>query len=395
MIALLIAPVYILLNWYVVRWLLRWLGACHRLLQSKPAKITIVTLYVLLASTVLTGFLVSADPLRRLLRIVGNYFLGTFLYVLLVILLLDLVRVLLKHTRWVRRERLQARRLFVGVGAGALALIFSITGYGVYHARQIQVETASITVEKACKLAELKVVLVADLHLGYSVGVRQMEQMVDKINAQSPDLVCLAGDIFDNDYDAIDRPDDIASLLRGIQSRYGVFACYGNHDVDETLLAGFTYGADETPEDPRFVRFLEDAGIRLLSDETVCIDDAFYLCGRKDYSRSRKLGETRLTPAALTAGLDSSLPLLVIDHQPRELRELAAAGVDVDLSGHTHDGQLFPGNLLIHWLWDNPYGVRQIDGMTSCVTSGVGVWGPAMRIGTDSEILVLDLQFTP
>ena len=396
MIALLLAPLYILINWYVVRWLLRWMGACHHLFRSKPAKITTVVLYILLASTVLTGFLIPFEPVHRVLRVVGNYFLGTFLYILLAILVLDLVRIILKRTRWMPKEPQQARRLFVGVGAGVIVLIASLSGFGAFHARQIQVESVDLTVEKACKLDSLKVVLVADLHLGYSVGAGQVEQMVDKINAQSPDLVCLAGDIFDNDFDAIDNPEGIAALLRGITSRYGVYACYGNHDIAETLLAGFTFGADGTPpEDPRFSAFLESAGIRLLADETVCIDGALYLCGRKDYSKSRKLGETRLSPAELTASLDPALPLFVLDHQPRELQELAAAGVDVDLSGHTHDGQLFPGNLLVGLLWDNPCGVRQIGGMASCVTSGVGMWGPAMRIGTDSEILVLNIEFTP
>ena len=101
-----------------------------------------------------------------------------------------------------------------------------------------------------------------------------------------------------------------------------------------------------------------------------------------------------MTPQQLTEGLNQTKPILVLDHEPDELSELAAAGADLDLSGHTHDGQLFPGNLLVRLLYDNAGGVHRTGGMLSCVTSGVGVWGPAMRVGTHSEILILDLAFT-
>ena len=91
------------------------------------------------------------------------------------------------------------------------------------------------------RLSSLKIVLAADLHLGYSVGKTQMRQMVEKINRESPDLVVIAGDVFDNDYEAMDDPEALISILQGIQSKYGVYACYGNHDVSEKILAGFTF----------------------------------------------------------------------------------------------------------------------------------------------------------
>ena len=71
---------------------------------------------------------------------------------------------------------------------------------------------------------------------------------------------------------------------------------------------------------------------------------------------------------------------------------MAKAGVDLGLSGHTHNGQIFPGNILMKFIWDNPYGVKKIGQMTSCVTSGAGIWGPAMRLGTNSEIMILDVS---
>ena len=211
--------------------------------------------------------------------------------------------------------------------------------YGMVHAVHIYTTRYEVPSKKD---AHLKIALVADLHLGYSIGSHQMEEMVEKINAEEPDVVVIAGDIFDNEYDAIYEPDRVADLLAGLKSRYGTYACYGNHDLDEKILAGFTFETkEERIADRRFGEFLDRAKIHLLEDDVVCIDDAFYLAGRKDPDRIRKTQETRDTPSELLTGLDQSLPVFVIDHQPSELTELAEAGADLDLGGHTHDGQLF------------------------------------------------------
>ena len=139
--------------------------------------------------------------------------------------------------------------------------------------------------------------------------------------------------------------------------------------------------------------FLEKAGIRLLREEGVLIEDAFYLYGRPDYGRPGRGIRVRKTPAQLTEGMDLSRPVIVIDHQPRELQELADAGVDLDLCGHTHDGQTFPGNLTARLFWENTCGYLEKDGMHNIVTSGVGVFGPDMRLGTRSEICVITVRF--
>ena len=115
-------------------------------------------------------------------------------------------------------------------------------------------------------MKELNVVLIADLHLGYNIGCKQMEQMTEKINKQKPDLVVVAGDIFDNEYEALDDPEKLAEILRGIRSKYGVYACYGNHDIQEKILAGFTFGSKEKKEStPEMDEFLEKAEIMLLT----------------------------------------------------------------------------------------------------------------------------------
>lgn len=145
--------------------------------------------------------------------------------------------------------------------------------------------------------------------------------------------------------------------------------------------------------DPRMDEFLKKADITLLRDEGVLIDDAFYLYGRPDYERPGRGIDKRKSPDEITETLNLKKPVIVIDHEPRELEELAAAGVDVDLCGHTHDGQMFPANIITALMWENSYGYLNVGGMHNIVTSGVGVFGPNMRVGTKSEICVINIRF--
>ena len=138
---------------------------------------------------------------------------------------------------------------------------------------------------------------------------------------------------------------------------------------------------------------LDKANITLLRDEGVLIDDSFYLYGRPDYSRPGRGITSRKTPEEITASLDKSKPIIVADHEPNELQEMADAGVDMDLSGHTHDGQMFPGNITTKLMWENSYGYIKKDNMHSIVTSGVGLFGPNMRVGTIAEVVIIDVKF--
>ena len=353
-----------------------------------------IIFYILIASSLLTGFLINKPEfLHRILKNTGNYFLGTFLYIILVIVVVDLVRLILKYVFHARF--LEFRSTFVITGFVCMALIILISVYGILHVGTIKVTPYKVTVNKKVKdMDSLKIVLLADTHFGYSINCRHAQKMVEKINAQDPDIVCIAGDIFDNDYDAISDPEGVCNALKSIKSRYGVYACWGNHDLDEPILAGFTFGGKKKDQaDPRMEQLLRDANIHLLTDEAELIDEKFYVVGRNDSSRTHKLGGQRLSPAQLTKDLDLDKPVIFIDHQPKQLQETADAGADLDLCGHTHDGQIFPGNLFIHLFWENSFGYLKKDKMHNIVTSGVGVWGPDMRVGTNCEICPITVHF--
>lgn len=394
MTAFLLAPFYILVNVYVVRWMIRWMGACSHIFQSAVFRAVFIIFYILIASSLLTGFLINKPEfLHRILKNTGNYFLGTFLYIILVIVVVDLVRLILKYVFHARF--LEFRSTFVITGFVCMALIILISVYGILHVGTIKVTPYEVTVNKKVKdMDSLKIILLADTHFGYSINCRHAQKMVEKINAQDPDIVCITGDIFDNDYDAISDPEGVRNALKSIKSRYGVYACWGNHDLDEPILAGFTFGGKKKDQaDPRMEQLLRDANIHLLTDEAELIDDKFYVVGRNDSSRTHKLGGQRLSPAQLTKDLDLDKPVIFIDHQPKQLQETADAGADLDLCGHTHDGQIFPGNLFIHLFWENSFGYLKKDKMHNIVTSGVGVWGPDMRVGTNCEICPITVHF--
>ena len=390
MLAIFLAPVYILANVFTAYWLLRWMKEVHPLFRHPAVLGVILVLYAFLALSLLTSFVIKRDPVHRILKVISNCWLGMYLYFLGFTAILVLLRFIFAHTA-LTKTWLYSPMGLKAVGLGAILFVTGMCIYGMVHAVHIYTIRYEVPSKKD---AHLKIALVADLHLGYSIGSHQMEEMVEKINAEEPDVVVIAGDIFDNEYDAIYEPDRVADLLAGLKSRYGTYACYGNHDIEEPVLAGFTFRQSEKKEsDPRMDEFLKDANITLLRDEGMLIDGKFYLYGRPDAHRPGRGIETRKTPDEITAGLDKDKPIIVLDHQPKELQELADAGVDIDLCGHTHDGQMFPGNLTIKLMWENACGYLQKGKMHNIVTSGVGLFGPNMRVGTKAEICPITIYF--
>lgn len=396
MILFLIIPVYILLNLYILHRVHKWLTACSGHFHSKWFVIPYITVYTLLALSLLFAFLLPSCGLQIFIKKLSNYWLGSFLYILLLIMIADILRIVLKHIPGKLHNYLFSRIGYIFVGILLTSLVVGFSIYGSFHAKVIKVHPYEVTIEKSCSNRnELKVVLLADLHLGYNYGKREISRMVTKVNAQNPDLVLIAGDIFDNEYDAVQDPERIAEKLSEMKSTYGTYGVFGNHDVSERLLGGFSVSLDaDEVRDSRFDTFAEKANITILDDESVCIDDAFYLVGRMDASKPGDGTKNRMTPEEILKDLDKSKPILVMEHQPKQLQELSDAGADMQLCGHTHDGQLFPGNLLLGLIWENPRGYLQKGNLHSIVTSGVGVWGPAMRTGTDSEICPITIHFS-
>lgn len=395
MLAILLSPLYVLVNAYIIRWIIRWLSTCRHEFRRFRSRLIVSMVYLFFASAMGVGFFLPSGGVKRFFVKIGNYWLGVLLYTILVVGAADVIHVLLKRSKKINQEKLRSFKVFVASGIICAVGIAVLSIWGMVNAGNIRTTKYEAVIDKKVgNLKQMKVVMAADLHMGYNIGCEHIQKMVEKINAQEPDLVVFAGDIFDNEYEALEDPKKLIDILKGIKSKYGVYACYGNHDIKEKILAGFTFGGSQKKEsDIRMDEFLKEAGITLLRDESVLIGDSVYLYGRPDRQRPGRDIKTRKTPEEITAGMDLSKPVFVIDHQPKELQELADAGVDLDLCGHTHDGQVWPGNLTIRLMWENACGYLKKGDMHNIVTSGVGIFGPNMRVGTIAEICSVTVKF--
>lgn len=394
MIFLFLLPFYLGVSSYMMFRFFYWMKHCNHRFNWLRFKVPFAVVYLFMALSPVIAFLLPKSAVAIVIRRISTYWIGIMLYSLLYVVLFDLLRLIAKHTK-LKNTLLFSRGSVISIGSVVVACAVATCLYGIFNARNIKVNEYSVTVNKSCGSDKhLKAVLVADLHMGYAIGVDHITNMVEKINQQDADIVIIAGDIFDNSYDGMDDPEGIKAQLKSIKSKYGVYAVYGNHDIDEKILMGFTFdwGAKQLHSE-KMTNFMKECNIKLINDESVLINDEFYLVGRRDTDKPGTEDGTRAEISELTKDLDKTKPIFVLSHEPDELQKTADAGADIDFSGHTHDGQLFPGNLTIGLFWENPCGMIKKDNMYSIVTSGVGVYGTFMRVGTDAEICSVDIDF--
>ncbi|RGF49231.1 metallophosphoesterase [Ruminococcus sp. AF37-20] len=394
MIFLFLLPFYLGVSSYMMFRFFYWMKHCNHRFNWLRFKVPFAVVYLFMALSPVIAFLLPKSAVAIVIRRISTYWIGIMLYSLLYVVLFDLLRLIAKHTK-LKNTLLFSRGSVISIGSVVVACAVATCLYGIFNARNIKVNEYSVTVNKSCGSDKhLKAVLVADMHMGYAIGVDHITNMVEKINQQDADIVIIAGDIFDNSYDGMDDPEGIKAQLKSIKSKYGVYAVYGNHDIDEKILMGFTFDwGGKQLHNEKMTNFMKECNIKLINDESVLINDEFYLVGRRDTDKPGTEDGTRAEISELTKDLDKTKPIFVLSHEPDELQKTADAGADIDFSGHTHDGQLFPGNLTIGLFWENPCGMIKKDNMYSIVTSGVGVYGTFMRVGTDAEICSVDIDF--
>ena len=223
--------------------------------------------------------------------------------------------------------------------------------------------------------APLKIALIADLHLGDLVGNRSLQRLNQILQAENPDIVLLAGDIID-DLPDVYRQKNMGKEFAKIAAKYPVYAVLGNHDNYRGVQAEIEHD-------------MQQAGVILLRDESVLFADKIWLTGRRDKQEKKRLTPQKLISETMQ---QSNKPLIVIDHQPDKAHDNAAAGFDIQVRGHTHAGQTFPANYLIHLFQPFVYGKYQIDNMQLFITSGYGLWGIPLRIGTRAEVMMIDFR---
>ena len=395
MIALFLLPVFITIHTIIAIWLFKWLRHIHVVFRKRLVIGIIIAIYTYFILDMYIAALIPHGKLERMMKLIGNYWLGFTIYAAMVVGIALLIRLILVKSRFKDSRFVKSKKVFILNGLLCIVIIGALCIGGHINATRLITTDYEVNIDKSGgEFADLDVVLVADLHMGYNIGVDMINQMVDRINDCDPDVVLIGGDIFDNSYESMDDPEGIMEAFKNIKSRYGVYAVWGNHDIAETIIGGFTFPSkNKKMSDIRMDQFLEDAGIKLLRDESVIIEDSVYIFGRPDEERPGRGIDIRLTPAELVSTMDTQKPVIVLEHEPKELKELAKAGVDLHLSGHTHAGQTFPMNLTAKFSFENPYGLKMVDEMPSIVTSGVGLYGPYIRVGTKPEISNVHVHF--
>jgi predicted MPP superfamily phosphohydrolase len=302
---------------------------------------------------------------------------GVFLlYFTVCLLIFDIARLL--YRIFVRKKISRNRAIWIkrAYYSGFAIGIAVLMGIGYYNYRHPVVNEKDIVLEKNIpQEREIRIVYATDLHIGYLNNRKILKDQVDLIMSQKPDIILLGGDIIDQTLRPL-QEQNAQEEFRRLYAPYGVYTCPGNHEHYLDYQNKINW-------------LKHEAGITVLQDSVVLIDSLFYVVGREDMRSIRK------SINKLMEGVDKKYPVIVLNHQPNKLDEEADAGADIAFYGHTHNGQIFPINLLSRLKYELPYGYKKKKNAHIFVSSGLGIGGPQYRIGTVSEVVVVNLTIKP
>jgi predicted MPP superfamily phosphohydrolase len=311
--------------------------------------------------------------LGRLLAVVFSPFLMIFINLSICFGLIDIVRIINLIAKF-SSDDLRDVRVWWFVASLSLVIVLYVIGYINFQCpRIVRLEISNYD----CPLQhrQLSIVAASDLHLGFVIGKRKLRKWVQMINSLSPDLVLLVGDIADSVVEPIIHQslhDELNSLL----STFGVFAVSGNHEY---------HGGQPA----RFEEYLKRmTRIHYLRDSSELVQDSFYVVGRDD-----RMNPCRRSVGELVSDLDRTKPIILMDHQPYDLSVTADHAVTLQVSGHTHGGQFFPGPLFARMVFEKTHGYSRIRNTHFYVSSGLGLLGPQCRLGSNSEIVCIRLNY--
>lgn len=373
----LILLIYSSANYYVLR----------RALQSFPfnptAKVIFIILFILLAYSYIIGRFLE-KPLNSDFTYYfiwfGSFWLAAILYFFLLVLFIDILRLSNHWFHWFPDFILNNwNKVKIYTLLSSIFIVFTILLSGYLNNFFPKIVNLKLTVPKReSSLANLKIVMASDIHLGTSITKKQIANLVDEINKQKPDLILLAGDILDEDPQYLIKH-QLGSPLKKLSSKYGVWGITGNHEYIGGISPALEY--------------ISSLNINILRDKIELIDNAFYLAGRDDYSKKSFTKQKRMELNELFQGHNNNLPLIMMDHQPFKLKEAANYPIDLQLSGHTHHGQLFPFQLITKAIYEISMGYGKIKNTHLYVSGGYGIWGPPIRTVSRPEIIIINLKF--
>jgi len=368
--------IYSSLNYYVFIHGLQAIPAGH------PYRSPYKWVFLVLSSSYVIGRILERvwlSPVSDVFTWIGSFWLAAFLYFLLFSIVIDVVRIghlVIPYPAFIMKDYATSK-LFLLAGIIGVVAIILIAGH--LNAISPRIRRLDLAVHKdAGKLRNLHIVMVSDIHMGTVIGPRRLSAIVKKVNALSPDIILIAGDAVDEDLAPVIRH-NLGANLENFNAPFGVYAITGNHE--------YIGGAEAA------TAYLSKHGITLLRDSVVLINESFYLAGREDRDKERFSGKKRLTVDALLKNLDHRKPIILLDHQPFKLEDAVKAGADLQLSGHTHHGQLWPLNYITNAIYEVSWGYLQKGKTHFYVSSGIGSWGPPVRTGNRPEIVDIHLTF--
>lgn len=265
-------------------------------------------------------------------------------------------------------------------GVAAIASSAAMLVYGFFHGKRMAITRYILDIPLPESAEELRVALISDVHMGLTIHETRLRRQLDRLKSEKPDLLIIAGDLVD-DRTSPAQMHAACAIVGGFPTTYGTYFVYGNHDL-ASHGPKLPYTKDELDH------ALIEHGIRILNDQSHSVA-GLTLIGRHDAAFARKA--KRASVEELLHGVDQTRPIIMIDHQPRELKESAAAGVALHLSGHTHAGQVWPMSWLIQ-LFSFSYGYQHIGGMHAIISAGMGNRGSVLRSGCTAEMVLIRLR---
>jgi len=331
--------------------------------------------YLLFASSFLLGRGLPFNNrfLNEVLTWTGSYALAFLYYSFFILLIIDILRLL---DRWLGFIPNSIKRSPAKIGMAVIGLLIGLLAYGSWNAWNPVFTSYEINIPKTASGNEqLHVIMISDLHLGEIVNNGRLAEIVQLINQRNPDIVLIGGDLIDGDIGPF-AEQNMGSTFRQLQPRLGTFMVLGNHDG---------HGKEVIP-------YFQAAGITVLSDQYQLVENSFYLVG-EDYGGYQNLGSSPHDLAGIMAGINRDLPIILLKHSPTDIEEARINSVDLQLSGHTHQGQLFPNNFITERMYETDWGYLQKGDLQVIVSTGFGTWGPPIRIGNTPEVVDLIVNF--
>jgi predicted MPP superfamily phosphohydrolase len=344
-------------------------------------KIYYTIVFIALASIFIAGKILEtshSSVFSDILNIIGGFWLGFMLYATLLLLVSDIAALMLRIPGTITRSNINEYRKWAYIVTCAISILLIAGGF--INAVIPKIKEYNITIDKpAGEINTLRIAAVSDIHLGSIIRKRSMKKLSVMLSDMHPDLVLLLGDIIDGELGPVLR-DDLLKYFTIPEARYGLYAITGNHE--------FIGGANRT------IPYIESKGIRILKDEIIVLPGGIQLIGRIDRDSFRFYGKERTPLSEVMKNVDNSSPIILLDHQPFRLSESVSTGVDLQLSGHTHNGQMWPLNYVTRWIFEISYGHQRKGNTQFIVSSGYGLWGPRIRSGSRSEVMLINIEFT-